>query len=227
LVAAAVATAPVARKRVNFGIAQYESSSEGPSLAVAMRGGIFGGLKEEDALAGWMGVENEAGREKESVFPLQSEKVKKKNRKKEWLADLVINKRMLLLSRRIQMLASSSCFSLSSLSASSRATPRPPAGWRDVRAMSTPADSNSGAGGRERRGGGGNRGKGGGRGGGGGRSGGGRSGGGSTSSPSSSSFISLPPPSEAAVSALTASAAEHNIPVVVLKGGRSKIFRGE
>ena len=82
MVAAAVATAPVARKRVNFGIAQYESSSEGPSLAVAMRGGIFGGLKEEDALAGWMGVENEAGREKESVFPLQSEKVKKKEQKK-------------------------------------------------------------------------------------------------------------------------------------------------
>lgn len=55
---------------MNFGIAQYESSSEGPSLAVAMRGGIFGGVKEEEALAGWMGVENEAERERKRAFSL-------------------------------------------------------------------------------------------------------------------------------------------------------------
>ena len=40
-VAAAVATAPVAKARVNFGIAQYASRGEGPVLAVAIREGMI------------------------------------------------------------------------------------------------------------------------------------------------------------------------------------------
>ena len=131
-------------------------------------------------------------------------------------------KRMLSLSRLGAMRLAS--FSSCSFSAVAKpASPHTPAPWRDVRAMSTSTEVESG--GRERRGGG-NRGGGSGRGGGGRRSPSSSSSSASTSNPSSG-FISLPPPSEAAISALTASAAEHNIPVVVLKGGRSKIFRGE
>ena len=105
------------------------------------------------------------------------------------------------------------------LSKTASAAPRStPASWRRcVRAIS--ASTEAGSGGRDRHSGGGNRGRGGGR-----RS--PSSSSASTSNPSSG-FISLPPPSEAAVSSLTASATEHNIPLVVLKGGRSKIFRGE
>lgn len=137
-------------------------------------------------------------------------------------SSLFRKKRMLSLSRLGAMRLAS--FSSCSFSAVAKpASPHTPAPWRDVRAMSTSTEVESG--GRERRGGG-NRGGGSGRGGGGRRSPSSSSSSASTSNPSSG-FISLPPPSEAAISALTASAAEHNIPVVVLKGGRSKIFRGE
>lgn len=43
-----MATAPVARARVNFGIAQYASRGEGPVLAVAIRGGMMIEEKEDE-----------------------------------------------------------------------------------------------------------------------------------------------------------------------------------